>query len=212
MMRIYQLDSKSENHTVKKPVSKFRGFWEGIWASRRRPFVYGVAIILIIGFIAYQFFGPLSPKGIRDDAITALETGNATELCNLASPTELKRLNITPAKVKTYLDQTLWSEGFPKGVAKLKFMQNPSYKMVWEIHWVGDQSDPDKPHWGMWIEEINLPGEGWKLQLSDMMRDTCAWKLGYGNDQQGKLWRDICKELDIPGIFEQTGKYDYFKR
>ena len=62
-------------------------------------------ILLLLDWIGYQLFGPLSPNGVKNLAISALERRDANELCRLADPKEISMLHLTPYKVTALLNK-----------------------------------------------------------------------------------------------------------
>ncbi len=166
-------------------------------------------ILLLLDWIGYQLFGPLSPNGVKNLAISALERRDANELCRLADPKEISMLHLTPDKVTALLNNTLWSEQWAKMVKERR--DHTTHDMaVFETEW---RTPTKKPNWkdGIGIFIIESRQRGWYLVLSDTLCGICEWR--YGLIPGSQKYVELAKKNGIPGLEDAYhGTYAFFQK
>ena len=167
-----------------------------------------VFVLLLLGWTVYELFGPLSPNGIKNLAIRALERRDANELCRLADPVEISRLHLTPDNVTALLYNTLWSEPWAKMVKEKRDHTTPDMA-VFETQWQTPTKQPyRKDVIGIFIIEDHQ--KSWHLVLSDVLYNTCIWKYGLIPGSRKNI--DLSKKYGIIGIEDgYHGTYSYYR-
>lgn len=134
-----------------------------------------LTVCLAAGLVYKYWFGPPSPEQVRDRTLHALETGNAEELCRLADPEELQKLNFTPQSVEAALRETIWAQGYPHLKKCSVFTLKPADRRVWLIEW---QGAAHKHYLGMTVmDDLHV---GWRINLSSLLRGAYYQDRDFG--------------------------------
>lgn len=174
---------------------------------RRRTAYRGIAATIVVTMllllVAYRFLGPLTPAAVKERTVRALESGDAEALCRLADTEELNRLHLTPGNVASFLRATLWKDGLPRAKSERR-SDEPEDCAVWVVSWHRATHESKAP--GTVINVLDTPGRGWKLVLSELLRQSCFYHRPFG--EAYAIYWPLARRCGISGLRNsRTGEY-----
>ncbi|MBC8135901.1 MAG: hypothetical protein H8F28_08460 [Fibrella sp.] len=170
-------------------------------AVRKKNIILVASVtVMLAGLVIWRVLSGPSPEEIRENAIRALEKGDAEALCALADPEEIKLTGLSPKKVKTLLDSTLWENGLPRQIKVGKRMEGAVDQGFWYADW---DNKPGK--YRVVVLANDHPKNGWHLNLSWMLYSICVWKNG---DRGADSYYAFARENSVTGFRHQSGVYN----
>ncbi len=173
---------------------------------KRSPLQIGLAlgIVLLVVFLGYLRFGPLSPDEVCLRTIRALESHDANALTALAHPEELHKLNLSAESARAVLADTLWNDGY-SGRHRLSVYQHlrPD-EVMYETK--PEPGSSEKANTPLYITALDSPDKGWRLSLSQLLYYACFRRYAAVGDARSE-WRAIKGKYGILGIQQSDGSY-----
>jgi len=174
----------------------------------KRVIAISCIFALLFGFwLTYRWYTS-SPWFVMRRAVQAIYDEDWETLCRLTDEEELKRLNITPQAVANIFHEVLESNRLPPLVT-VRLVEPPMPdQMTWDLVLKGDPLN--QRHYYYMSVQVLYTKRGWRLLLSHLLLDVCAWKqfrTGSKNDCYNLLMRH-----GIKGLRREDGGFDIFSK
>lgn len=168
----------------------------------RKAYLIAGAVVLAVAVVIWARWDPAAVVAYR--AASALESRDARTLIRLASTDEVVTLGLSEAKVKAWLDGTVWRLGPP---GTLRVTADPIRSA--NVRRFTLTQDPPRDPSKRWLNIMQVyvvqrgPGEPWRLCLSWVLEISQLVRPNPALVQWGdKAYRHEAARLGVSGLYD----------
>lgn len=171
---------------------------------QRRYLAVALLTAVLLGLLVIRDFRSEAhdQQWVMRHTADAMQSGDAEELCALASVEERQSLNLNPDNVRNFLKRTIWRPlrwwtHYPTVQSTEKFPAPTRVDKANYIIWL-------PPHTTLMVVLLDTPNDGWKLELNSLLSQSMSW-ADDGARREGYV--GLARENGITGIGDSFGKY-----